>query len=77
MAGSSPSSSLTKQRPGHVSRRSRTDEQGEIAVSVDTTDMTFRTFNLRRDPKNEVTYENRDRIQIADLEGLCAPGLSH
>src|SRR6195952_4374545 len=46
-------------------------------LTVDTTDMTFRTFNLRRDPRNEVTYENRDRIQIHELEGLCAPGLSH
>ena len=46
-------------------------------LSVDTTDMSFRTFNLRKDPANPVTYENRDRIQIQDLEGLCAPGLSH
>src|SRR4029077_18036721 len=46
-------------------------------LSVDTTDMSFRTFHLRRDPRNEVTYGDRDRIQISDLEGLCAPGLSH
>ncbi len=44
-------------------------------LSVDTTDMSFRTFNLRRDPANQVTYENRDRIIIRELEGLCAPGL--
>ncbi len=44
-------------------------------LSVDTTDMSFRTFNLRRDPANQVTYENRDRIIVSDLEGLCAPGL--
>ncbi|MGZ4764769.1 MAG: ThiF family adenylyltransferase, partial [Ilumatobacteraceae bacterium] len=44
-------------------------------LSVDTTDMSFRTFNLRKDPANQVTYENRDRIIISDLEGLCAPGL--
>ncbi len=44
-------------------------------LSVDTTDMSFRTFNLRKDPANQVTYENRDRIVISDLEGLCAPGL--
>ncbi len=37
--------------------------------------MSFRTFNLRKDPSNEVTYENRDRIIVRDLEGLCAPGL--
>src|SRR3954462_13103502 len=44
-------------------------------LSVDTTDMSFRTFNLRKDPQNQVTYENRDRIIIRELEGLCAPGL--
>jgi sulfur-carrier protein adenylyltransferase/sulfurtransferase len=46
-------------------------------LSIDTTDMSFRTFNLKRDPRNEVTWENRDRIQIKELDGLCAPGLSH
>ena len=45
-------------------------------LSVDTTEMEFRVFNLRPDPANEVTYENRDRIQITELEGLCAPGLT-
>ena len=44
-------------------------------LSVDTTDMSFRTFNLRKDPDNQITYENRDRIIVRDLEGLCAPGL--
>jgi molybdopterin/thiamine biosynthesis adenylyltransferase len=46
-------------------------------LAVDTTDMSFRTFKLQPDPTNEVTHANRDRIQIMDLEGLCAPGLSH
>ena len=46
-------------------------------LSVDTTEMEFRVFNLRRDPANAVTWENRDRIIVQDLEGLCAPGLSH
>ena len=41
-------------------------------LAVDTTEMTFRTFKLRPDPANDVTYENRDRIQVRDLEGLCA-----
>ncbi len=45
-------------------------------LAVDTLEMSFRTFNLRRDPGNEVTWENRDRIQIVELDGLCAPGLS-
>ena len=46
-------------------------------LSVDTTEMEFRVFNLRRDPANVVTWENRDRIIVQDLEGLCTPGLSH
>ena len=46
-------------------------------LSVDTTDMSFRTFKLRADPANEVTYANRDRIIVKELDGLCAPGLAH
>jgi len=44
-------------------------------LSVDTTEMEFRVFNLRRDPANPVTWDNRDRIQVRDLDGLCAPWL--
>ena len=44
-------------------------------LSIDTTEMSFRTFNLRVDPSNAVTYANRDRIQVRDLEGACAPWL--
>ena len=44
-------------------------------LSVDTTEMEFRVFNLRPDPANRVTWENRDRIQVRDLDGLCAPWL--
>jgi molybdopterin/thiamine biosynthesis adenylyltransferase/rhodanese-related sulfurtransferase len=46
-------------------------------LSVDTTEMEFRVFNLRPDPANQVTWENRDRIIVQELDGLCAPGLSH
>lgn len=46
-------------------------------LAIDTTEMDFRVFNLKPDPANEVTYANRDRIEIVELEGLCAPGLSH
>ena len=46
-------------------------------LAVDTTEMIFRTFKLQPDPANEVTYANRDRILIRELEGLCAPGLAH
>jgi molybdopterin/thiamine biosynthesis adenylyltransferase/rhodanese-related sulfurtransferase len=45
-------------------------------LTVDTTEMEFRVFNLQRDPANEVTWEHRDRIRIVELDGLCAPGLS-
>ena len=45
-------------------------------LAIDTTEMSFRTFKLQRDPKNAVTYDNRDKIQIRDLEGACAPCLS-
>ncbi|MFM7047393.1 MAG: molybdopterin-synthase adenylyltransferase MoeB [Actinomycetota bacterium] len=44
-------------------------------LAIDTTEMTFRTFNLRKDPTNLVTYENRERIQVRDLDGVCAPWL--
>ena len=46
-------------------------------MAVDTTEMVFRTFKLRVDPSNPVTYANRDRIQVKDLEGLCGPQMSH
>ncbi len=46
-------------------------------LAIDTTDMTLRTFKLQADPANEVTYANRDRIQIRDVDGLCAPWLDH
>jgi len=45
-------------------------------LTVDTTDMEFRVFNLQPNPDNEVTYANRDRIEIKELDGLCAPGLT-
>jgi len=46
-------------------------------LSVDTTEMSFRVFKLRPDPHNKVTWENRDLIQVRDLDGLCAPWLGH
>jgi molybdopterin/thiamine biosynthesis adenylyltransferase/rhodanese-related sulfurtransferase len=46
-------------------------------LTIDTTEMSFRVFKLRADPKNLVTYDNRDRIEVRDLDGLCAPWLSH
>ena len=39
-------------------------------------DRPFREYRLQRDPENEVTWENRDRIEIVELEGLCGPHIS-
>ena len=46
-------------------------------LAIDTTEMSFRIFKLRPDPANAVTYDARDRIQVRDLEGSCAPWLDH
>jgi sulfur-carrier protein adenylyltransferase/sulfurtransferase len=46
-------------------------------LTIDTTEMEFRVFNLKRDPRNLVTYDNRDKIQVRDLDGLCAPWVDH
>ena len=45
-------------------------------VAFDALDMTFREYRLQRDPDQEVTWENRDRIRIAELDGLCMPQVS-
>ncbi|MCC6434131.1 MAG: molybdopterin-synthase adenylyltransferase MoeB [Acidimicrobiales bacterium] len=42
-------------------------------LAFDALELSFREFKLRVDPDNEVTYDNRDRIGIADLDGLCMP----
>ncbi len=46
-------------------------------LAIDTTDMSFRTFKLKADPNNWVTYANRDQIEVHDLDGLCAPWAPH
>jgi sulfur-carrier protein adenylyltransferase/sulfurtransferase len=45
-------------------------------LAFDALEMSFREFKLRVDPSNEVTWDNRDRIEIVDLDGLCMPSLS-
>ena len=45
-------------------------------VAFDALEMSFREFKLRPDPSNEVTYDNRDRIEVGELDGLCMPTLS-
>ena len=45
-------------------------------VAFDALEMSFREFKLRPDPSNEVTYGNRDRISVVELDGGCMPTLS-
>ena len=45
-------------------------------VAFDALEMSFREFKLRADPSNEVTYDNRDRIEVGELEGQCMPTMS-
>ena len=45
-------------------------------IAFDSLEMTFREFRLRPDPANEVTYGNRERISVAELDGLCSPTLN-
>ncbi len=35
----------------------------------------FREYRLKADPANQVTFDNRARIEITDLDGLCQPQL--
>jgi molybdopterin/thiamine biosynthesis adenylyltransferase len=42
-------------------------------LAFDALDMTFREFRIRKDPANEITWENRDRIQVVELEDHCSP----
>lgn len=42
-------------------------------LTFDAQDMEFREFKVRRDPANEITWENRDRIDVVPLDGHCMP----
>ncbi|WP_421119168.1 molybdopterin-synthase adenylyltransferase MoeB [Aquihabitans daechungensis] len=42
-------------------------------LAYDSLEQSFREYKVQIDPTNEVTYANRDRISVADLEGACAP----
>ena len=42
-------------------------------LAFDALDMEFREFKIKIDPTNEITYANRDRIQVIELEGHCMP----
>ena len=45
-------------------------------LTFDAQEMSFREYRLQKDPENEVTWENRDRIEVVELEGLCGPHIS-
>ncbi len=40
-------------------------------VTFDALELAFREYEVPVDPANEVTYDNRDRIEIVDLAGSC------
>ena len=42
-------------------------------LAFDATEMTFQEYKIHPDASNQITWTNRDRIQVADLEGPCAP----
>jgi molybdopterin/thiamine biosynthesis adenylyltransferase/rhodanese-related sulfurtransferase len=42
-------------------------------LAYDSLEQSFREFKVRRDPANEITWENRDRIVVAELDELCMP----
>ena len=45
-------------------------------LAFDSLEMSFREFQLKVDPSNKVTYENRDNIQLRELDDLCSPNLT-
>ena len=42
-------------------------------LAYDSLEQSFREYKVRVDPTNEITYANRDGIQVAELDGLCSP----
>ncbi len=44
-------------------------------LAFDALELSFREYQLKIDPDNQVTYANRDRIEIVELEGQCMPVL--
>ncbi len=42
-------------------------------LAFDSLEMSFREYKLQVDPENPVTYANRDRIEVVELDGLCMP----
>lgn len=42
-------------------------------LAYDSLEQSFREYKVRVDPTNEITYANRDRIVVTELDGLCLP----
>ena len=42
-------------------------------MAYDSLEQTFREYKVRVDPENPITWENRDKIQVVELDGLCMP----
>jgi sulfur-carrier protein adenylyltransferase/sulfurtransferase len=42
-------------------------------LAYDSLEQSFREYKVRPDPSNEITYANRDRIVVAELDDLCMP----
>ena len=42
-------------------------------LAYDSLEQSFREFKVRPDPANEITWANRDRIVVAELDELCMP----
>lgn len=42
-------------------------------LAYDSLEQSFREYKVQVDPTNEITYANRDRITVAELEGACLP----
>jgi molybdopterin/thiamine biosynthesis adenylyltransferase/rhodanese-related sulfurtransferase len=42
-------------------------------LAYDSLEQSFREYKVRKDPTNEITYENRNRITVAELDDLCMP----
>ena len=42
-------------------------------LTYDSLEQSFREYKVRKDPSNQITWENRDKIVVAELDGLCMP----
>ena len=45
-------------------------------LAFDALEMTFREYKLRIDPENQVTYANRNLIEIAEFDDICSPTIN-